>query len=79
MAIQEEEVLGKAYDARLMRRLLTYLHKYRWQVTVALIAIVLKAVLMFLGRISPKLPSTNTSLATPKPTRCSTASSAGIR
>jgi ATP-binding cassette, subfamily B, multidrug efflux pump len=43
MAIQEEEVLGKAYDARLMRRLLTYLHKYRWQVTVALVAIVLKA------------------------------------
>src|SRR6202142_2372507 len=43
MAIQEEEVLGKAYDARLMRRLLTYLHKYRWQVAVALVAIVLKA------------------------------------
>ncbi len=41
--IQEEEVLGKAYDARLMRRLLTYLHKYRWQVSVALVAIVLKA------------------------------------
>jgi ATP-binding cassette, subfamily B, multidrug efflux pump len=43
MAIQEEEVLGKAYDARLMRRLLTYLHTYRWQVTVALIAIILKS------------------------------------
>ena len=43
MAIQEEEVLGKAYDARLMRRLLTYLYKYRWQVAVALVAIVLKA------------------------------------
>src|SRR5579863_1153935 len=43
MAIQEEEVLGKAYDARLMKRLLTYLHAYRWQVAVALIAIVLKA------------------------------------
>ena len=41
--IHEEEVLGKAYDARLMRRLLTYLHSYRWQVTVALVAIVLKA------------------------------------
>jgi len=41
--IHEEEVLGKAYDARLMRRLLTYLHVYRWQVVVALIAIVLKA------------------------------------
>src|SRR5580658_9918384 len=43
MAIQEEEVLGKAYDARLMKRLLTYLHSYRWQVAVALVAIVLKA------------------------------------
>ncbi|MGA2688197.1 MAG: ABC transporter ATP-binding protein [Candidatus Korobacteraceae bacterium] len=43
MAIQEEEVLGKAYDAKLMRRLLTYLHSYRWQVSVALVAIVLKA------------------------------------
>ncbi len=43
MAIQEEEVLGKAYDARLMKRLLTYLHAYRWQVSVALVAIVLKA------------------------------------
>jgi ATP-binding cassette subfamily B multidrug efflux pump len=43
MAIQEEEVLGKAYDARLMKRLLRYLHAYRWQVAVALVAIVLKA------------------------------------
>jgi len=33
---QEEEVLGKAYDSRLMRRLLTYLRPYRWQVAVAL-------------------------------------------
>jgi ATP-binding cassette subfamily B protein len=41
--IHDEEVLGKAYDARLMKRILTYLHAYRWQVTVALIAIVLKA------------------------------------
>ncbi len=41
--IHEEEVLGKAYDSRLMKRLLTYLHPYRTQVVVALIAIVLKA------------------------------------
>lgn len=41
--MQEEEVLGKAYDARLMKRLLRYLHAYRWQVVVALVAIVLKA------------------------------------
>jgi ATP-binding cassette subfamily B protein len=43
VAIHEEEVLGKAYDSRLMKRLLTYLHPYRLQVTVALVAIVLKA------------------------------------
>ena len=43
MAIHDEEVLGKAYDARLMKRLLGYLHAYRWQVGVALAAIVLKA------------------------------------
>ena len=49
MANQEEEVLGKAYDARLMRRLLTYLRPYTWQVSVALISIILKAVLDVLG------------------------------
>ncbi|HME31481.1 MAG TPA: ABC transporter ATP-binding protein [Terriglobales bacterium] len=41
--IHDEEVLGKAYDSRLMKRLLTYLHPYRVQVAIALIAIVLKA------------------------------------
>jgi ATP-binding cassette, subfamily B, multidrug efflux pump len=35
----EEEVLGKAYDSRLMRRLLTYLRPYRAVVFFALIAI----------------------------------------
>jgi ATP-binding cassette subfamily B protein len=39
----EEEVLGKAYDSRLMGRILRYLRPYRWQVTVALVSIVLKA------------------------------------
>lgn len=42
-SIHEEEVLGKAYDSRLMRRLLGYLRPYRLQVVIALIAIVLKA------------------------------------
>jgi len=46
---QEEEVLGKAYDARLMRRLLTYLRPYRWQVTIALGSIVLKSFADVLG------------------------------
>jgi len=40
---QEEEVLGKAYDSRLMKRLLTYLRPYKWQVGIALGSIVLKA------------------------------------
>ena len=40
---QEEEVLGKAYDSRLMRRLLTYLRPYRWQVGIAITAIILKS------------------------------------
>src|SRR5438309_9536762 len=46
---QEEEVLGKAYDSRLMKRLLGYLKPYKWQVVVALIAIVLKACADVLG------------------------------
>jgi len=45
----EEEVLGKAYDSRLMKRLLTYLRPYRWQVGVSLIAILFKAVADVLG------------------------------
>jgi ATP-binding cassette subfamily B multidrug efflux pump len=39
----EEEVLGKAYDSRLMKRLLKYLAPYRWKVALALGSIVLKA------------------------------------
>jgi ATP-binding cassette, subfamily B, multidrug efflux pump len=38
--MHEEEVLGKAYDGRLMRRLLTYLGPYRPQVALAIAAIV---------------------------------------
>ncbi len=52
---QEEEVLGKAYDGRLMRRLLTYLHPYKWHVVVALAAIVLKSVLDVLGPFLTKV------------------------
>ena len=46
---QEEEVLGKAYDSRLMKRLLTYLRPYRWRVGISLIAILFKAVADVLG------------------------------
>jgi ATP-binding cassette subfamily B multidrug efflux pump len=34
--IHEEEKLGKAYDARLMRRLMRYLRPYKWRVVLAM-------------------------------------------
>src|SRR5271165_2999348 len=34
--MHEEEKLGKAYDARLMRRLLQYLRPYKWRVVLAM-------------------------------------------
>ena len=46
---QEEEVLGKAYDSRLMRRLLTYLRPYRWHVGIAIVAIIGKSFADVLG------------------------------
>ena len=52
---QEEEVLGKAYDGRLMRRLLTYLRPYKWHVIVALAAIILKSALDVLGPYLTKI------------------------
>ena len=52
---QEEEILGKAYDGRLMRRLLTYLRPYRWHVGLALVAIVLKSVADVLGPFLTKI------------------------
>jgi ATP-binding cassette, subfamily B, multidrug efflux pump len=52
---QEEEILGKAYDGRLMRRLLTYLRPYTWHVVVALAAIILKSGLDVLGPFLTKI------------------------
>ncbi|MGB7942762.1 MAG: ABC transporter ATP-binding protein [Terriglobales bacterium] len=52
---QEEEVLGKAYDSRLMRRLLTYLRPYKSHVVVALAAIILKSGLDVLGPFLTKI------------------------
>jgi len=45
MSIHEEDVLGKAYDARLMRRLLGYLRPYLPRVALALAAIIAASVL----------------------------------
>jgi ATP-binding cassette, subfamily B, multidrug efflux pump len=51
----EEEVLGKAYDGRLMRRLLTYVRPYRTQVLIALVLMFFTAGLQVLGPLLTKL------------------------
>ncbi|TVP58950.1 MAG: ABC transporter ATP-binding protein [Gemmatimonadales bacterium] len=47
--IQEEDALGKAYDAQLMRRLLRYLAPYRWRVVLAIGLLVSAALLQIIG------------------------------
>jgi ATP-binding cassette subfamily B multidrug efflux pump len=42
-AAQDDDVVGKAYDGRLMRRLLTYLRPYKLQTGLSALAIILKA------------------------------------
>jgi ATP-binding cassette subfamily B multidrug efflux pump len=37
--MHEEEALGKAYDSRLMRRLLQYMKPYKWRVVLALVMV----------------------------------------
>lgn len=49
IAIREEEALGKAYDARLMRRLLSYLGPYRWHVLLAVLMLILASGLELVG------------------------------
>ncbi|MDZ7778356.1 MAG: ABC transporter ATP-binding protein [Gemmatimonadota bacterium] len=47
--LQEEEALGKAYDARLMRRLMRYLAPYRWKVVVAVLVLMLASGAQIVG------------------------------
>jgi len=47
--VQEEEALGKAYDARLMKRLLRYLRPYRWRVAGAVTLLVSASALQIVG------------------------------
>jgi ATP-binding cassette subfamily B protein len=47
--IHEDDVLGKAYDARLMRRLLRYLRPYRWQVAFAVLLLMLASAVEIVG------------------------------
>jgi len=40
---QDDDVVGKAYDSRLMSRLITYLYPYKWACIASIVAILLKA------------------------------------
>ena len=51
----EEEAIGKVLDRHLLRRLLSYLRPYQWQVYTALSAIVLKAGFDVLGPLFVKI------------------------
>jgi len=48
-SFHEEEALGKAYDARLMRRLLRYLKPYWWLAALAVFLLVLASALEIVG------------------------------
>lgn len=52
---QDEDVIGKAYDSRLMARLLTYLRPYKWQAAVSMLAVLLKAGMDVLGPYLTKI------------------------
>jgi len=45
----DDDVVGKAYDSRLMRRLLTYLRPYKLQMAISCVAIFVKALCDVLG------------------------------
>jgi ATP-binding cassette, subfamily B, multidrug efflux pump len=54
-SIHEEEVLGKAYDSRLMARLLKYLRPYVWPVAIALTAIIIRSAADVVGPYLTKI------------------------
>jgi len=51
----DEEVLGKAYDGRLMRRLLSYLRPYRGAVALALVSMLALSGLQVIGPLLTKV------------------------
>jgi ATP-binding cassette subfamily B protein len=51
----EEEVLGKAYDARIMRRLLSYMKPYRRTVVISLALLLVNSVLQVVGPLLTKI------------------------
>jgi ATP-binding cassette subfamily B protein len=64
---QEEDIVGKAYDGRLMRRLLGYLRPYKWHVVIALAAIIVKSIADILGPLLTKIAIDKYLAKTPNP------------
>jgi ATP-binding cassette, subfamily B, multidrug efflux pump len=54
-ALHEEEALGKAYDARLMRRLLAYLRPHRWRVAAAIAVLLAGAAVELTGPLLTRI------------------------
>ena len=54
-APQDDDVIGKAYDSRLMARLITYLRPYKWQAAISMVAVLLKAGMDVLGPYLTKI------------------------
>lgn len=52
---QEEEIVGKAYDARLIKRLLKYLKPYRLQIVMATVLLILASLVQLAGPILIKI------------------------
>ncbi len=61
----DDEVLGKAYDSRLMRRLLTYLRPYKTAVVLSCISILIKACADVVGPYLVKLAVDRYMIGTP--------------
>ena len=53
--IQEEEILGKAYDNRLMKRLLSYLFPHKFYVALAVFILLLVSLLQLVGPYLTKI------------------------
>jgi ATP-binding cassette, subfamily B, multidrug efflux pump len=62
---QDDEVVGKVYDGRIMRRLLTYLRPYRLQVTLSAVSILFKAATDVAGPYFVKVAVDNYMTGTP--------------
>src|ERR1700723_2195410 len=63
----DDDVVGKAYDSRLMGRLLTYLRPYKLQAITSLVAILLKAGSDVLGPYLTKVAVDRYMTARPAP------------